>query len=114
MAVERQRSGQLLDQRIDQLLLIVAQMPPGGQRGQQDTVLGMAVRQSPLQCRTAGGEGRQASRAKMTAFVIAGHVGLTGKFLMIIFIFNIVDPQLQVMQQGQILQAIQHRREAFT
>ena len=37
----------------------------------------------------------------MTAFIITGHVGLTGKLLMIIFIFHVVNAQFQVMQQGQ-------------
>jgi hypothetical protein len=60
------------------------------------------------------GQRRQAARAKMAAFVIAGHIRLTGKFLMVFFVFHVVDPQLQVVQQGQILQAVQHRREAFT
>ena len=49
----------------------------------------------------------------MAAFVIAGHIRLTGKFLMVIFVFHVVDPQLKVVKQGQILQAVQHRREAF-
>ena len=49
----------------------------------------------------------------MAAFVIAGHIRLTGKFLMVVFVFHVVDAQLKVMKQGQILQAVQHRREAF-
>ena len=32
---------------------------------------------------------------------------------MIFFIFHVVHPKLQVVQQGQILQAIQDRRETF-
>ena len=32
---------------------------------------------------------------------------------MIVFIFQVVNPELNIMQQGQILQTIQYRREAF-
>ena len=32
---------------------------------------------------------------------------------MIFFVFNVVDPQLQIVQQRQVLQAVQHRREAL-
>ncbi|SSW84248.1 Uncharacterised protein [Klebsiella pneumoniae] len=109
MPVERQRGRQLFNQRIYQLLLVVAQVASGWQGGQQNAVLSVAVRQAPLQGRAAGDQRRQAARAKMAAFVIAGHIGLTGKFLVVLFVFHIVDPQLQIAQQGQLLQAIQHR-----
>ena len=49
----------------------------------------------------------------MAAFLITADIGLAGKFLMIIFIFQIIDPQFNIMQQGQILQSVQYRREAF-
>ena len=48
MAVECQRGRQLFNQRIHQLLLVVAQMTPGGQGRQQNTVLGVAVCQPPF------------------------------------------------------------------
>ena len=51
VAVERQRGRELLNKRIDQLLLVVAQVTSGGQGGQQNTVLGMAVHQPPGLCR---------------------------------------------------------------
>jgi hypothetical protein len=43
MPVERQRGRQLFNQRIHQLLLIVAQVTSGWQRRQQNAVLGVAV-----------------------------------------------------------------------
>ena len=113
MPVERQRGRELFDQRINQLLLVVAQVTPGWQRCQQNTVLGVAVGQAPLQGGAAGRQRRQAARAKMAAFVIAGHIRLTGKFLMVIFVFHVVDAQLKVVKEGQILQAVQHRRETL-
>ena len=48
MPVKGEGAGELLHQRIHQLLLIVAQMPPGGQGGQQNTVLIMGIRQPPF------------------------------------------------------------------
>ena len=90
VAVERQRGRELLNKRIDQLLLVVAQVTSGGQGGQQNTVLGMAVHQPPLEGRAAGGKRRQAARAQMTPFIVAGDVRLTGKFLMVFLIFNVV------------------------
>ena len=49
MPVQRQRGCELFHQGIHQLLLVVAQMPSGGQGSQQNAVLGVAVRQTPLQ-----------------------------------------------------------------
>ena len=49
MAVQRQGAGQLFNQRIHQLLLIVAEMTANRQRRQQDAVLIMRIRQPPLQ-----------------------------------------------------------------
>ena len=113
VAVERQRGRELLNKRIDQLLLVVAQVTSGGQGGQQNTILGMAVHQPPLEGRAAGGKRRQAARAQMTPFIVAGDVRLTGKFLMIFLIFNVVNPKLKIAEQSQILQAVQYRRETF-
>ena len=53
MAVQRQGAGQLFNQRIHQLLLIVAEMTANRQRRQQDAVLIMRIRQPPLQRRAA-------------------------------------------------------------
>ena len=50
----------------------------------------------------------------MTAFVIAGHIGLAGEFLVIFFVFNVVDPQFDIMQKRETLQAVEHWRKAFT
>ncbi|STW06446.1 Uncharacterised protein [Klebsiella grimontii] len=48
MPIEGEGAGELFNQRIHQLLLIVAQMATGGQGGQQNTVLIMGVRQPPF------------------------------------------------------------------
>ena len=41
--VQRQRSGQLFNQRVHQLLLVVAEMASVWQGGEQNTVLGMCI-----------------------------------------------------------------------
>ncbi|CSF63814.1 Uncharacterised protein [Shigella sonnei] len=53
MAIQRQRGGELFNQGIQQLLLIMAKMTPLRQGRQQNTVLRMRVSQPPLQGRAA-------------------------------------------------------------
>ena len=113
MPVERKRGGQLLHQGINQLLLIVAEMASLRQSSEQDTILGMRIGQSPFQRDTAVNGGQRAARTQMAAFLITAGIGLAGKFLMIVFIFQVINPKFNIMQQGQILQAVQYRREAF-
>ncbi|CWY74610.1 Uncharacterised protein [Salmonella enterica subsp. enterica serovar Typhi] len=48
MPVERQSRGKLFNQRVHQLLLIVAEMASIGQRRQQNTVLGVRVGEPPF------------------------------------------------------------------
>ncbi|KWZ96996.1 nitrate reductase molybdenum cofactor assembly chaperone [Citrobacter koseri] len=113
ISVQRQRSGQLLDQRINHLLLIVTQMAPVRQRRQQNAVLRMGIGKSPFQRSAAVDRGQRAARAEVAPFVITTAVGLAGELLMIIFIFQVINPQFNIVQQRQVLQAVQHRGEAL-
>ncbi len=98
MTIQRQGSGKLLYQSINQLLLIVAQMPSGRQGRQQQAVLHMVIRQPPLQRCAAAARRQDIARAEVAADIIAGHVRLAGKLLAVILIFQIVDPQLDIVQ----------------
>ncbi|MNI58547.1 hypothetical protein D3C73_1136610 [compost metagenome] len=99
LPVQRQRRGQLFNQCINQLLLVVAKMTSVRQRGQQNTILSMRIGQSPFQCDSAVNGGQRAARTQMTPFFITADVRLTGKLLVIIFIFQVVHPQFDIMQQ---------------
>ena len=49
----------------------------------------------------------------MAPFIITADIGLAGKFLMVLFIFLVINPQFDVMHLGQVLQTVQHRGESF-
>ena len=53
MPIQRQRGGELFNQGIHQLLLIMAKMTPLRQGRQQNSVLHMRIGQSPFQGRAA-------------------------------------------------------------
>ena len=97
MSVERECCGQLLNQGINQLLLIVAEMASVRQGGEQNTILGMRIGQPPFQCDPAVNRGQRAARTQMATFFITAGIGLTGKFLMIVFIFQVVNPEFNIM-----------------
>ena len=113
MAVQRQGAGQLFHQGIHQLLLIVAEMAANRQRRQQDAVLTMRIRQPPLQRCSAIRQRRQIAWTEVAAFIITVIIRVAGKLLVIIFVFQVVNPYLDIAQQRQPLQAIQYRRNTF-
>ena len=99
VSVQRQCCGELFNQSIDQLLLIVTEMTPVRQGGEQNTVLGMRIGQPPFQRSATINGGQCASWTQMTTFFIATGTRLAGKFLMIIFIFQVINAQLNIVQQ---------------
>jgi len=74
----------------------------------------MGIGKSPFQRGAAVDRGQRAARAEVAPFVITTAVGLAGELLMIIFIFQVINPQFNIVQQRQVLQAVQHRGEALT
>lgn len=88
-------------------------MAANRQRRQQDAVLTMRIRQPPLQRCSPIRQRRQIAWTEVAAFIITVIIRVAGKLLVIIFVFRVVNPYLDIAQQRQPLQAIQYRRNTF-